>query len=227
MTNVVAKPDSITLMTGYQSKPLLSWWRYGQGIVATWHAQLDGGNQEWQQWQASDEFMTQVANLVRRRSVRTQYWYLERTLDGELEFVGNRVTQSGRWDSTVPVLTTESAGRVPVKFRAPGRVSVAATNEQLFQSDWGDSSETLQVVQDLADPELVARLSDRRRLEQISAATGGVFEPTNEQLVRVGEAVESRLALWRPLAMFVLLLLVVDAGWRRWTESWKWRRPRD
>ncbi len=239
------KPHSEVLLVTAEGDPLLSWWRYGQGIaVAATSAGVVG--EGWSKWNGYESFWAQLArHAVRPDDPSNIGVYLHETDRGLSVVVDALTTDGGFVDrATVDVrLTNENGGReeFPLPQVAPGRY-VRKGDAALFSSDDIESRD-IPDEKRAASPFLITVTADgevpyeTRRgwcrdyaaefrlhpdgvnhplLKAVARATGGSYDPKPEEIFADdGRRVDRVEELWTYLLMAALVLFVIDVVLRR------------
>jgi Ca-activated chloride channel homolog len=223
-----ARPTAdLGLMLGEGGDPLVASWRYGAGSVTVFTSELaTGWGQPWTAWDELDEWLDQLIDAVRERPPQEQAALSLETSDDGVgirlathDALGNarsglRPTARVRGDSGErKVALVEDArglyratvpwdGPVLVTAEVPGDVSLPPTRVQAQAAA-------------PAPLELQGALEDREALGLLARATGGVVEPSAEELFRDLKTRLQEWVLWPWFAWLGLIAMLCDVAIRR------------
>ncbi len=223
------------LLLGEGGDPLVASWRFGAGSVTVFTSELGTGwGQPWAAWPELGAWLDDLVDAVRRRPPQDRSQLsLEPAIDG----VGIRLaTQDALGNARGglrPVAQVRGEGgerSVPLVEDALGlyRATVPWDGPVLVSVEVeGDLSLPPTRVQAQAAPpaplELQGALEDREALGLLARATGGVVEPSTEELFRDLKTRLQEWVLWPWFAWLGLLAMGVDVGIRRLRLP-RWRR---
>jgi hypothetical protein len=227
-----AKPTAETLLTIAGSAtgtppvddPLLARWQYGLGRAAVFTSDAKSRWAEsWVAWPGFDKFW---ANLMRDVLPHAQSGQAELTYDapnGELiaDYLGSSV-------APLPTRLPELFVIGPNGFRKPlkverltadhvrARVSLPEPHGMFRVRPLEESVAWPEVGLFLPELEMTTYGSNPELLKQLSAYTGGRFEPTSRQIFEPrGRGIPAAFRLWPLLLAIAVLLNLGEVAWRR------------
>ena len=211
---------------GEEPDPILVRWQYGLGRTVLFASDVKNRwSARWLEWEGYGKFWTQLVRETMRQSD-----------DGELELSLLRsagtatvtldlVDERGRFRNaqrpTADVVRGDGETySVALLQVAPGRyqASFASPESEALAVRWRAAAGTALERRLLARPpaETGYRAPDESLLRRLAAATGGIFDPTLEQLRAAdGRSVVRPLRLWPGLAALALALYLVNMLLRR------------
>lgn len=224
------KPTSEFILASESGDPLLVWWRYGLGMTVAFTSDAKSRwAAEWLSWPDFGPFWAQIIRHAMRKNHSRGIFVEVETSHGRTTVAMDTVDDQGAFINDAPTQLTVIDPRMEtLKLEmpqvAPGRYEVAfATSKRgsyqmdLSQSRLGGGAvrQSRGLVVGYPD-ELRLLPTDEEKLRAMSSVSGGVFNPTVEQVVeshhrRAREAV----ALWPYLLISAIVLFVIDVGLRR------------
>jgi uncharacterized membrane protein len=222
-----AKPTSEVLLTeSWTGEPLLARWQYGLGKAAAFTSDVKSRwAAEWLTWSGYPKFWAQLVRETMRRQ-NDEYFDFDVTRKGDSAVVSiNAVEKDGRFrnelqpqvrvigpDQKVSVIDVPQVGPGAYETRVP----VAADGSYVFRAAGEGAAGPIRTIEHSYPAEYHFYPPDTQKLRSISAATGGVFQPSASQVFDSnGETTEFPIVLWRWLAALVLVLYIVDILLRR------------
>lgn len=229
------KPTSEVVLVTETGEPLLAWWRSGLGMSLAFTS--DATNRwaaDWLLWPDFGTFWSQcVRHVARSRSDETSEIDWKRDGDSyhltiDLAEMGRAFIERAdvRWtlagsDAVTNDSARESGGRFTQK--APGRyeadVPALAGSEPILVQASRDGKLLAQRVMSLGGEvpaELRLQPVNRPLAQEIARLTGGLLEPTAEQVVAApSPEVYRLLPLWKPFLMLAIVCLLMDVAARR------------
>ncbi len=235
-----AKPTAETLLSitssapGEKDDPLLSRWQYGLGraTVFTSDAKTRWAA-AWVTWPGYDKFW---ANVVRDLLPHAQPGQTTLTHDP----ANGVLLADYRFSAGLPVPAVPPAifAIGPDHFQAPLRLerlsadhfraTVAIANRRgLFRvRPLAESRAFPEVGLYLPEPEITTYGSNPLLLQQLSAYTGGRFNPTPKQVFDpAGRSIPATMRLWPGLLAAALILNLLELAWRRLRSTGLRRAP--
>lgn len=224
-----AKPTADTLLSiasaaGEQDDPLLARWQYGLGRSAVFTSDAKTRwAAAWVTWPGYDKFW---ANLVRDLLPHAQPGQTILTHDA----ANGLLVADYRFSAGLPAPTVPPAIFIigPDGFQAPLRLerlsadhfraTVAIANRKgLFRvRPLVESRAFPEVGIYLPEPEITSYGSNPLLLQQLSAYTGGRFNPTPKQVFDpAGRSIPATMRLWPGLLAAALILNLLELAWRR------------
>lgn len=216
------------LMAG--ADPLLTWWRYGDGVVVAFTSDAKNRwGRRWQSWPGYGAFWKRLVRHAARRpepsnvsmQIRHNRGRAIVTLDvhdDEQKFV------DGAEVSVVVAGPNEKSTTLDATQVAPGRyeTSFAAielgqyTAEAVIQDDSESEHREKQAIFVDYPDEMLFKPTNHTLLKSVAAATGGAYDPEPASVFAPdGRTVERITLLWRWLVVTAMILFVVDVGLRR------------
>jgi Mg-chelatase subunit ChlD len=223
-----ARPTAdLGLMLGEGGDPLLASWRYGAGSVTTFASELGTGwGKPWASWPEFGPWLDQLIDAIRNRPPQEQATLLlDPAIDGlgirlaTNDALGNprsglKLTAKVRGDQGVRkvALTEDARGlyRAQISWDGPLLVSVDVPGD-LSLPPTGVRSQAAAPV----PLELQGALEDREALGMLARATGGVVEPSVEELFRDLKTRLQEWILWPWFAWLALVAFGIDVAVRR------------
>jgi hypothetical protein len=216
------------LMAG--ADPLLTWWRYGDGVVVAFTTDAKNRwGRRWQSWPGYGAFWKRLVRHAARRpkpsnvsmEIRRSRGRAVVTLDvrdEELKLVdgaGVSVVVTGPDDEASALDATQVApGRYEASFAADklGQYTVAAVTQD---GSGSESREKQTLFVDYPD-EMFFKSTNHTLLKSVAAATGGAYDPEPSSVFTPdGRTVERITPLWCWLIFAAMILFIVDVGLRR------------
>ncbi|MCA9247637.1 MAG: VWA domain-containing protein [Planctomycetales bacterium] len=233
------KPNANVLLVGPDGDPLLAWWRFGQGATVAFTS--DAGERwsaPWTKSQGFSAFWRRVARLaMRRHSPSDLSWrvadsaYKTRVILDALQ-VDRSYLNRGRVSVNANTGRSSALEALDLAQIAPGRY--ATTLDRRDQRIQLDGFVVESPPQDRRvgqfEPATITNLSiasDHMDTQlwphRIAHATGGLVNPTIDQLLSRPRTPTRTTTPWRKwFIVAAMFLLVVDVGMRRWPK----RAPR-
>jgi len=224
------KPTCEVILATEKGDPLLAWWRYGLGMTAAFTSDAKSRwAAEWLTWPGYGKFWTQVVRHTMRKS-ETRGMQLTAARNGnQTEFLVDAVNDTGQFlnlseiEMTVinPMLRTEKKS---LRQTAPGRYrAVMSTNHPGAYNLEITMKQNGEVVQRQSrglmigySDELRIRPVNELLLKEIAQVSGGVYNPTAEDIFAQRSSSATRPSpLWPWLLTAAALLLVLDVALRR------------
>ncbi|MBL0155868.1 MAG: VWA domain-containing protein [Bryobacterales bacterium] len=225
-----AKPTAETLLsitsaaTGEKDDPLLTRWQYGLGRSAVFTSDAKTRwAAAWVTWPGYDKFW---ANVVRDLLPHAQPGQTTLTHDA----ANGLLVADYRFSAGLPAPAAPPAifAIGPDGFQAPLRLerlsadhfraTVAIANRKgLFRvRPLAESRVFPEVGLYLPEPEITTYGSNPLLLQQLSAYTGGRYNPTAKQVFDpAGRSIPSTMRLWPGLLAAALILNLLELAWRR------------
>jgi hypothetical protein len=228
-----SKPTSEVILSTENGEPLLAWWRYGLGKTVAFTSDVKGRwSSEWVSWPDFPAFWAQIVrSAMRNRNTVGGQLLIDRHND-QVTVTLDAADATGRFrnqaSTQLTVLPPGAADRREIEMvqTAPGRyaASFQAATEGAYLIDVRQSDAqqlTFQQSQGVSvgyPSELRLRPTNVKRLQQIAEASGGMFDPTTEELLADNDRSARRAeVLWPHLLGVALLLFVIDVALRRIT----------
>jgi hypothetical protein len=227
-----AKPTSEVILTNEKGDPILVWWRYGLGLALAFTSDAKARwATEWLTWPDFSAFWTQLLRHVMRQSQtdggRLAVTHRAGTMRVTLELLDDDDAFVNRAQTRLSLL--RPGGQQPVeevimRQTAPGTYTaeLAGTAQGMHLLDVvSRTDERVRFRQTVGKyvgypDELRLRRPDTALLKQIAAQSGGLVDPSAEQVFAAAAEPPRRPApLWRPLVSVALVLWVVDVALRR------------
>ena len=235
-----AKPTAETLLSissstaGEKDDPLLTRWQYGLGRTAVFTSDAKTRwAAAWVTWPGYDKFW---ANVVRDLLPHAQPGQTTLTYDA----ANGLLVADYRFSAGLPAPPVPPAifAIGPDGFQAPLRLerlsadhfraTVAIANRKgLFRvRPLAESRAFSEVGLYLPEPEITTYGSNPLLLQQLSAYTGGRFNPTAKQVFDpAGRSIPSTMRLWPGLLAAALILNLLELAWRRLRSTGLRRAP--
>ena len=229
-----AKPTAETLLSitssaaGEKDDPLLARWQYGLGRSAVFTSDAKSRwAAAWVTWPGYDKFW---ANLVRDLLPHAQPGQTTLTHDS----ANGLLVADYRFSTGLPAPAVPPAifAIGPDGFQSPLRLehlsadhfraTVAIANRKgLFRvRPLAESRAFPEVGLYLPEPEITSYGNNPLLLRQLSAYTGGRFNPTAKQVFDpAGRSIPSTMRLWPGLLAAALILNLLELAWRRLRSS--------
>ena len=222
------KPGANVLLATEFGDPLLATWRYGLGTAAAFTS--DARNRwasEWIPWSGFQPFWAQLTRHVMREGNSNPMEFQIKEMENALELTVDAITPDGAFRNDIPVKITaaDSAGytfTVDAEQIAPGRyqaeIPLPEAPALLFSVQTGEQNESpasFGYTHGYAQ-EFYRFQSTPETLQKISQTTGGISNPTPEQVFRregAKKAYQTELTPW--FLIGALLLLPIDIWLRR------------
>ncbi len=223
-----ARPTAdLGLLLGEGGDPVLSSWRYGAGSVTTFASEPGSGwGTAWLSWSGFGPWLDELVDAVRRRPPQEQ---ASIRLEPDAEGVGIRLTANDvlgnprtRLSLSARVRSDQGERTVPLAEEARGqyRGHVTWDGPLLVQAAVpGTTSlppQTLRAQASAPVPlELLGALEDREALALLARATGGVVEPSVDELFADLRTRDQARPLWPWLMWLALWATGVELAIRR------------
>ena len=224
------KPTSEVVLGTETGDPLLSWWRYGLGRVATWTSDAKSRwAADWLSWSGFSSFWAQIAREV-MRDEDARGVVVDVAREGARTTVTlDCVDATGRFQSGLPtslLVVDPSMQRREVTMEpiAPGRYrteiltdhSGAWHFEVRQEIDGTTHSRRSRGLVVGCPEELRLRPAGEDLLRELAGSTGGLFDPTPDQLLAHElPPVDRAVPLWPWLLRIAMVLFVLDVALRR------------
>ncbi len=222
---VNAKPTSEIALTTEQGDPLLAFWRYGLGVSVAFMSDVDGRwSAEWLDWHEFSAFWAQVARYALRQNdssnaattiqegkgeallrvdVRDRNDLFLNNLDVTTSVVGSN------GEKTALTLTQRAPGLYETTFPIENDVKYAVvTTAKQDEETLFTISRAFAIAK---ERETDVKAVDETKLRRIAETTGGVFDPTPEQLAASFVDYEPKKAAPLRAWLFALALLIFVA----------------
>ncbi|HUQ93743.1 MAG TPA: VWA domain-containing protein [Bryobacteraceae bacterium] len=222
----IAKPTAETILSIEKRDPLLTRWQFGLGRAAVFSSDAKARwAADWVTWKSYDRFW---ANLLRDLLPHTQtgeskldYDSASGDLVAEYRF-GARAVEPARLPEVFAFGPDGFQKPVELKKLAPGvfRGRVAVGNRRgLFRvRPVADSAVFPEVGIYRPEDELNEYGSDELLLKQVSAQTGGRFQPRPEDVFNSGgKSVPATLRLWPGLLALAIAANLIELVLRKWS----------
>lgn len=226
---VVTKPKptaEVLLTESWTDEPLLARWQYGLGKSAIFTSDVKTRwASEWIEWNGYAKFWSQVVRETMRRRNDEQFDF-KVTRKGDFALVSiNAVEKNGQFrndlqpqvrvigpDQKVTVLEVPQVG--PGGYES--RLRLAQDGSYSFRATGGGAAGPVRSLEYSYPAEYHFYPPDTQKLRAISNATGGTFEPKDNEIFDArGESTEYPVSLWPWLSGFVLILYIADILLRR------------
>lgn len=224
------KPTSEVILATEKGDPLLAWWRYGLGMTAAFTSDAKTRwAAEWMTWPGYGKFWTQVVRQTMRKSDTRGIQVATERDNGEALVAVDAVSELGQFlndaqvEMTViqPGLKQEKKGLLQT---APGRYENRIATERpgayhmeitVSQNDKVIYRQSRGMMVGYSD-ELRIKPTDESLLQSIAEASGGVFNPTLEQVFKPSTELATRpTPLWPYLLTAAACLFLLDVALRR------------
>jgi uncharacterized membrane protein len=222
-----AKPTAETLLTeSWTNEPLLVRWQYGLGRTAAFTSDVKTRwAPEWIEWKDYPKFWSQlVRETMRRRSDEEFDFAVERKKDFAVVSV-NTVGKDGRFLNNLKpkvrvIAPDQKVSTLDILQIAPGayetQVKLDKDGPYVFRAVSASGNGPTRVLEYSYPPEYHFYPTDIQKLQYISAATGGSFDPREPDIFDTrGETVEFPTELWPIISSVVLALYFLDILLRR------------
>jgi Ca-activated chloride channel family protein len=226
------KPGADLLLTNEKGDPLLATWRYGLGRVGAFTSDAKARwASEWLGWPGYGKFWTQVARSLVQPAGREDLTASVREEDGRLIVEADAITAAGEFRDGLKMDVAVAAGgadlkTVPLVQTGPGRYQASLprpAGDPVSLSVRDGTARPLPFLWTADYPaEFQAGVPGGPLLENLSAATGGKFNPAPEEVHRpASHAVRTRKDLAPWCLLLAALLWPVDVWARR--RQWQMR----
>jgi Mg-chelatase subunit ChlD len=225
------KSEAEPLLFAVAGHPLLSWWRYGDGVTVAFTADVkDRWAGRWQSWSGYGPFWSR---LLRHAARHTQ----QRPLDVTLQTSGTAatITVAAPWDATgkriearrvsATVSGPAAADQELELMRvAPGRYEAGFSvqdSDQLevdvtFAADAGQTWRAQRTLFVDCPDELQVRPLNESLLRSVAAASGGDYDPEPASVFAAdGRSVQRIKTYWYFFVLAAMLVFVADVALRR------------
>jgi hypothetical protein len=222
-----AKPTSEVLLTeSWTSEPLLARWQYGLGKAAAFTSDVKTRwATEWIAWNGYPKFWSQVVReTMRRRSDEFFDFAVARKNDTAVVSI-NAVGKDGRFRNELQpqvrvIGPDQKVSVVDVPQVGPGAYETQLRLDQdgayMFRAAAEGAGGLTRSLEYSYPLEYHFYPTDTAKLESISAATGGKFQPQGPEIFDPrGETTEFPTRLWPLLSAIVLGLYILDILLRR------------
>ncbi|MDO4557601.1 MAG: VWA domain-containing protein [Planctomycetia bacterium] len=199
---VIARPEptSRTILASDAGDPLLTWWRYGLGVCTVFTSDIKGRwAADWLTWPDFPRFWAQVIRHTMRKTPENGDAVFRLLHEKQtLKVMVDVSHDDGRWLNhargnvhvTGPDQRNES---VPLCLTSPGRyeavVSTPETGNYLLQVELHEGEKTIVQYSRIAvvgmSEELFLKPVNHSLLRQVAQLSGGVYNPTPEQVFAV------------------------------------------
>jgi hypothetical protein len=230
-TATVLKDHAIELLATEDGDPLLAFWPIGLGRTAVFASDVkDRWANAWIKWRAYGPFFSALVHAIERQ--RPSALALDVTpgaVHGDSRAltvsIDARDGKGGYRDLLKPVVNVRAGTDAPATMTArqvgPGRYEarlIADARRPVAISLAGSPAAAAESRLIVPDPQAEYRFrpADKALLQAIATATGGTFEPTPDDILRMaGTAAAARRALWPALVIAALALWLGDIILRR------------
>ncbi|MEZ5353152.1 MAG: glutamine amidotransferase [Bryobacteraceae bacterium] len=221
----IAKPSADTLLTMDDKDPLFVRWQYGLGRSAVFSSDAKARwAGDWVAWSGFDRFWTNVARDLLPHSQPVEAGLRYDNDSGAL-VADYRLSRHVKEPAKAPAIFAVGPDgfRKPMSLKriAPGtyRATVPVGSRRgLFRVRPLEESRAFpEIGLYLPEQELEEYGSDAALLRQVSAYTGGRFQPSGAQVFDSGgKAIPSRMSLWPGLLGLAVLLNLLELLNRKW-----------
>ena len=224
------KPTSEFILATESGEPLLVWWRYGLGMTVAFTSDAKScWAAEWLSWPNFGPFWAQVVRHAMRKSEARGVFVEVQRKGRNAKVLLDAVDAAGRYrnkaDTELTVITPElGTEKLNMKQIAPGRyLSQFEIGEhgtyhlELAQHNQGKQvfRQTRGLVVGYPD-ELRLRPANQELLRKVSTVTGGLYDPTPEDVFDSGDRTTMRAEpLWPYLLVAAAILFLIDVALRR------------
>lgn len=224
------KPTSEVILATEKGDPLLSWWRYGLGMTAAFTSDAKTRwAAEWMTWPGYGKFWTQVVRQTMRKSDTRGIQVAANQASGQTQVAVDAVNELGQFlnDAKVEMtviqpglkqdkhaLVQTAPGRYEnqVETKRPGAYHMEITVSQNDKVVYRQSRGLMVGYSD----ELRIKPSDEQLLQTVAESSGGLFNPTVQQIFDPGDETTSRpTPLWPHLLTAAAILFLIDVALRR------------
>lgn len=224
------KATAEVILATEDGDPLLAWWRYGLGMTTAFTSDASARwAAEWLSWPAYGKFWTQVIRQT-MRSNRAAGMELSISGSGRHSVVTvDALNSDGQYLNGAAVtltLVSPDGGvrQMTLPQSAPGRYArpVELPERRICQLEVSVMDQGVETAR-LSRPVMAGgttehhiRPADIALLQQIARVSGGLFDPTPQQLLRVPTATSTQpVRIWPALLTVAAWLLVLDVALRR------------
>lgn len=223
-----AKPGSETLLQINAAKkdPLYVHWQYGLGRAAVFTSDAKSRWAEpWIGWPGFDKFWTNAARDLLTRVDRSEASASYDSANGDLVLRYRLSDEVGEPVSVPPIYAFGPNGfRKPVEVKETaryvyeGRVHIGDTTGLFRARPLSDSTPFEEVGLYRSEPELADYGSNEALLREVSAFTGGRFEPALTDIFARGERSNaSEWRLWPACLSLAIALTIAELVARKWS----------
>lgn len=224
------KPTSEVILATEKGDPLLAWWRYGLGMTAAFTSDAKTRwAAEWMTWPGYGKFWTQVVRQTMRKSDTRGIQVATNREGSEALVTVDAVSEIGRFLNDAEVeMTVIGPGLKQMKQllgqTAPGRYEDDVRTDRpgayhmeitVSQNDQVVYRQSRGMMVGYSD-ELRIKPTNELLLKRVSETSGGIFEPTIEQIFQPSESRTTRpTPLWPQLLTIAAILFLLDVALRR------------
>ncbi|MDR1962154.1 MAG: VWA domain-containing protein [Planctomycetaceae bacterium] len=230
-----AKPTSQFILATHETgDPLLVWWRYGLGMSAAFSSDAKSRwGAEWLTWSGYSKFWAQIIRQVMRKSDQRGSMVEIRQRPGGVHLTLDVVDDADRYlngatGQTTVIRPDLSKEEIVLQPTAPGRyeadIDLEKTNHRggyHIQASLGLGEKNLvnqsRGVMIGYPEELRLKPTNEELLQRLAESTGGVFNPTPEELFKPDPERTAWRAtpLWHYLLAIAAVLFILDVLLRR------------
>lgn len=230
-------PPAQEILAAPSGEPILARWRVGIGWTIAWTSDIKNRwAVEWLRWSNFGQFFGQLVREHMRVKHRREFDLRTEVHGGEVRAYVDAFDASERFENGLDSVLTlvgpmpsQEKRELPMKQIAPGRYeasflldrygSFLLRAEHRRTTEEGKKNTVAVSYGHINNPyplEFSRFEPDRETLAQIARATGGVVNPTPQQVFDpAGEKIEYHEALWPHLVTAAILLFLLDLMLRR------------
>jgi Ca-activated chloride channel family protein len=224
------KPTSELILATEKGDPLLAWWRYGLGMTVAFTSDAKSRwAAEWVSWPGYSKFWAQVVRHAMRKSEAKGAVVEVAQHDGRATVTLDAVDARGRFlnraDTDLTLIDPQlGQKKVTMQQTAPGRYSAtidtpAAGAYHLELAQKLNGQPLVQQSRGLVvgyPEELRLRPTNDDLLRSLARSSGGMYEPTPEQVFTSPERTAPRpTQLWPYLVAAAAVIFLADVALRR------------
>jgi Mg-chelatase subunit ChlD len=224
------KPTSELVLATEKGDPLLAWWRYGLGMTVAFTSDAKSRwAAEWVSWPGYSKFWAQVVRHAMRKSETKGAVVEVAQHDGRATVTLDAVDARGRFlnraDTELTLIDPQlGQKKVAMQQTAPGRYTAtidtpAAGAYHVELSQKLNGQPLMQQSRGLVvgySEELRLRPTNEELLRSLARSSGGMYEPTPEQVFTSPERTAPRpTPLWPFLVAAAAVIFLADVALRR------------
>ncbi|HTK77907.1 MAG TPA: FixH family protein, partial [Gemmataceae bacterium] len=224
------KPTCEFILATEKGDPLLAWWRYGLGMTVAFTSDAKSRwAAEWLSWPGFSKFWAQVVRHAMRKSetkgVSVQVEQKDRQATVTLDAVDPRGRFLNKAETEMTVIDPSLGNKkLTMEQTAPGRYvatfdtpAAGAYHVEMSQKLNGQPlhQQSRGLVVGYAE-ELRLKPTNEDLLRAVSRLSGGMYNPTPEQVFQAPEKIAQRTTpLWPYLVVAAALMFLADVALRR------------